>query len=522
MSQIPFPIYLLLPSGVLIFFVGLYGWLKLKEKTSFVFFLLSITQAFWIIGTFLMWRNCGNDQAVLFWDRFLYIPAAFMPTLVYHFSVEFCEIKRRKLLYLFYPLSFVFSFLTRTDYFVDGVFNYEWGCHSRAHFAHHFFFVFTVIVVLLAIYNLFIEWRKEENSPFKRRQSFYLLIAFFVLSFAALGMLLAYSIPIYPVTYLSIPIFALIVVYAITTQELFAKVLAAEILVFGILVFLATLVIVPKVSLGISGKATIFLFIAVPLVYLLRYVNREVEMREKAERIAAESEHLNRAKDQFIMATQHHLRTPLTVMKGYSSMILEGDYGKVPKKVKEKIQNFQESTESLIRLVNSFLDISQFQMGKKALKKKKIEINKMIKETVKEFKRETKEKGIYLRIKNSQPKAYIKADKDKLKESFYNIIDNAIKYTKKGGVEVEIKKKKDNALVKIEDTGIGMTKEQYQNLFSKMFERGKEAQKAHGLGKGIGLYIASNIIKSHKGKVWAKSEGKGKGSCFFVELPLIK
>jgi len=66
-----------------------------------------------------------------------------------------------------------------------------------------------------------------------------------------------------------------------------------------------------------------------------------------------------------------------------------------------------------------------------------------------------------------------------------------------------------------------MTKEQYQNLFSKMFERGKEAQKAHGLGKGIGLYIASNIIESHKGKVWARSEGKGKGSCFFVELPLI-
>jgi signal transduction histidine kinase len=229
---------------------------------------------------------------------------------------------------------------------------------------------------------------------------------------------------------------------------------------------------------------------------------------------------LSRAKDQFIMATQHHLRTPLTVMKGYSSMIIEGDYGKVSKKAKEKLEYFQESTEKLIRLVNSFLDISQFQMGKKVLKKKKISLESIIKEIIKELRVEAKEKGITLKLKKPKEKIFLKADKDKLKESFYNIIDNAVKYTEKGSVTIEIKKKKNKALLKVQDTGIGMTKEQARTLFSKIFERGKEAQKAHGLGKGIGLYIASNIIKAHKGKVWADSKGKGKGSTFFVELPL--
>jgi signal transduction histidine kinase len=230
---------------------------------------------------------------------------------------------------------------------------------------------------------------------------------------------------------------------------------------------------------------------------------------------------LSRAKDQFIMATQHHLRTPLTVMKGYSSMIIEGDYGKVSKKAKEKLEYFQESTEKLIRLVNSFLDISQFQMGKKVLKKKKISLESIIKEIIKELRVEAKEKGITLKLKKPKEKIFLKADKDKLKESFYNIIDNAVKYTEKGSVTIEIKKKKNKALLKVQDTGIGMTKEQARTLFSKIFERGKEAQKAHGLGKGIGLYIASNIIKAHKGKVWADSKGQRKGSTFFVELPLI-
>jgi signal transduction histidine kinase len=255
-------------------------------------------------------------------------------------------------------------------------------------------------------------------------------------------------------------------------------------------------------------------------------LKKAYQRAEKAYRVEKEAHHqlkeLSRAKDQFIMATQHHLRTPLTVMKGYSSMILEGDYGKVSKKAKEKLQFFQESTEKLIRLVNSFLDISQFQMGKKVLKKKKVSLNSIVKEVIDDLKREAKEKGITLKFKKPEKTIFIEADKDKLKESFYNITDNAVKYTKEGGVQIRIKKKGNKALTEIEDTGIGMTKEQYQNLFSKMFERGKEAQKAHGLGKGIGLYIASNIIESHKGKVWARSEGKGKGSCFFVELPLVK
>jgi len=242
-------------------------------------------------------------------------------------------------------------------------------------------------------------------------------------------------------------------------------------------------------------------------------------MREKAEKIAEDFKRLSQAKNQFIMATQHHLRTPLTIMKGYSSMIIEGDYGKISDKAREKLGYFQESIEKLIRLVNSFLDISQFQMGKKILKPKKIKLEIIIKEIMSDLKMEADQKKLTLKLKKPKETLYIKADKDKLREAFYNIIDNAVKYTAKGGIEITIKEKEDSILTKIKDTGMGMTKEQARTLFTKIFERSKEAQRAHGLGKGIGLYIASNIINAHKGKVWAESKGKGEGSTFFIELP---
>ncbi len=116
----------------------------------------------------------------------------------------------------------------------------------------------------------------------------------------------------------------------------------------------------------------------------------------------------------------------------------------------------------------------------------------------------------------------IMADATKLREALYNLIDNAVKYTEKGGVAVElrfvVKNKKHYALITITDTGIGMNPEEVANVFGRQFERSKEAKKVYALGRGIGLFIAASIIKAHKGRIWAESSGSGQGSLFFVEL----
>ena len=236
--------------------------------------------------------------------------------------------------------------------------------------------------------------------------------------------------------------------------------------------------------------------------------------------MAKEFERLDRAKTQFILATQHHLRTPLSIIKGYASMLLEGSYGKVEAKTKEALSGIQEAIERLIKLVNEFLDISQLQVGREILKREEAQIEKIIEEIVGELKPAAKEKGIYLELEVEEGLPKIKLDRPKIKTAIFNVIDNAIKYTRKGGVTINLKSQNSNLKIAIKDTGIGLTQEGIKTLFTEFFERGKEAEKIYTTGRGIGLYIAQNIVEAHQGKIWAESEGKDKGSTFYIELPL--
>jgi len=207
---------------------------------------------------------------------------------------------------------------------------------------------------------------------------------------------------------------------------------------------------------------------------------------------------------------------------GYNDLILQGAYGKVPKKIGEVIKKVEDLTQSLIKMVNEFLDITQFQMGKNILTlKPNTDITPMIQKIVEELKFNADKKGIYVKFEKPEKVALINADLEKLKAGLYNVFDNCVKYTEKGGVTIKIES--GNVLrIVCSDTGIGMSKERLEKLFHSTFERGEEARKQFVTGRGIGLYIASEIIKAHNGKIWAESEGEGKGSQFYIELPITK
>lgn len=247
-------------------------------------------------------------------------------------------------------------------------------------------------------------------------------------------------------------------------------------------------------------------------------IKRAYEVEKKARK---DLENLNEAKTQFIMATQHHLRTPLTSMQGYVDLLLAGNYGKLSKRVAEIMEKFKSSTKNEIKLVNEFLDISQFQIGKEVvLLREGVEVQPILEEAISDLQIECQKKGIYLKLEISQNMPSVKADCQKLKAAIYNIIDNAVKYTTKGGVTIKLQNKNSKLLIIVKDTGVGIIKERQKDLFDKLFERGEDAMKFFATGRGIGLFIASKIVAAHKGKIWAESEGKNKGSTFYIELPI--
>ncbi len=227
---------------------------------------------------------------------------------------------------------------------------------------------------------------------------------------------------------------------------------------------------------------------------------------------------LNLAKDQFLLSIQHHLRTPLTPIRGYLEMILSGAYNQ--KKTKEKLKFMKKSADNLHDLMENLLDIQAMRIGKEILDLKEIDLEDLISGVIGELEHEMKEKDLQIVFKKeSLPK--IKLDQKKIREVVWNLIDNAVKYTDKGKISIELTSKNNKATIKVTDTGIGMTQGEI-DYFSegKLFERGEEAKKRYGPGRGIGLAICLEFIKAHRGKIWVESKGRGKGSSFFVELPL--
>jgi signal transduction histidine kinase len=267
---------------------------------------------------------------------------------------------------------------------------------------------------------------------------------------------------------------------------------------------------------------------------MIRGIIKEIRHREKIEKMAEdvkkayevekkakeELEVLDKSKNQFLLATQHHLRTPLSITMGYNDLLLKGTFGKIPKKAQEIIIKIELQTQSLIKMVNEFLDITQFQLGKNIVTlKPNTELAPIVNNVVEQIKPEAEAKGIYLKLDNTEPTCQISADTEKLKAALYNIIDNAVKYTEKGGVKVFVSSDSKFIFIKVVDTGIGISEEHLKNLFGKVFERGDAAKRTFVNGRGIGLYIASQIIKEHNGRIWAESEGEGKGSTFNIEFP---
>ena len=231
---------------------------------------------------------------------------------------------------------------------------------------------------------------------------------------------------------------------------------------------------------------------------------------------------LDQNKTEFMMITQHHLRTPLSVNAGFLDLLLNGQFGRIPAKIKNVILEVQESTQKEINVVNELLDVSSYQLGKDIIRlDPNIDVENLIDETLKDLRAEAENKGIYLKYTKEGAIPKIPSDRTKLKLALTNIIDNCIKYTIEGGVTVNLKSENSKLLITVRDTGVGIPKELIPNLFNQTFHRSEQAQKMFAIGKGIGLFLSGKIIDGHHGKIWAESEGEGRGSTFHIELPVV-
>jgi len=259
---------------------------------------------------------------------------------------------------------------------------------------------------------------------------------------------------------------------------------------------------------------------------LIKSVKKEVEQKEHLEILAKKLKTANKklkkldeAKTEFLSITSHQLRTPLSSIKGYLSMIIDGDFGKFTKHQNEALGRVYSEVERLIRLVQVFLNVSRIESGRLKIANIDFDMQKLIDDVIESLKQSAKNKGLKLIYKHGKEPLMYKGDPDKIKDVVVNLVDNAIKYTQKGKIWVESYLKDEKLVVEVHDTGIGIESSYASNLFEK-FSRAKGIAQIDASGTGLGLFIVKKIIEGHHGSIRAESEGKGKGTTFIFELPL--
>ncbi len=228
---------------------------------------------------------------------------------------------------------------------------------------------------------------------------------------------------------------------------------------------------------------------------------------------------LDQARAEFITIASHQLRTPPTTIKWYLASILANDFGQLPEEVKKQLQKTQLTNNSMISLIDDLLNVSRIERGKLEFNFEPIDLLAITQLTVDQLLPQAENKKIQLIF--NQPETtlpQIIADKEKLRQVINNLIDNAIKYTKQGRVVVELSETDQDLIIKVTDTGKGVTVEQEKSIFEK-FDRGKEKSK-NSAGLGLGLYVAKIVIEQHNGKIWVESQGEGKGSTFAFSIPI--
>jgi signal transduction histidine kinase len=521
------------------FLLGLFVLLS-KLEIRKLWFLTTLCISIWSFSLGMEVSSTSYEIAFL-WNRFLNLGAIFMPIFFYNFITLFLKVNKKEKILVFtgYFCALIFSifnFFTRL--FVKGVppkagFSYwiEVGPIYYLFFAYFIFYFVRSALLLLQ--------EKKKVSNVEKRQINYLLLAILLGVGGGVTNFFPqiFNTDIYPIGNYLVVSYTIFITYAVLKHHLFdIRVIATELFTFALFIILLIKTLLSNNLNDLLLNGGIFIFVTFFGILLIRSVWKEVKQREKMEQMAKELERaynvekearakiqeLDEAKTQFLMATQHHFRTPLTSMRGYIDLILTGTYGKISPKVKEAVLKLETSTIRLIRIVNELLDVSQFQLGKKVVSLEAgIRIEPILKEVLDELKFTAKSKGIYLKFERPEnPLPPAMADVEKLKVALYNIIDNGIKYTNKGGITIRCLVLDNELEITSKDTGIGITPEEKGGLFAGIFERGKEAKKVFTTGRGIGLYISGQIIKAHNGKVWVESEGRGKGSTFHIRLPL--
>ncbi len=512
--------------------------LRRESRTRFeiLFGLMSAAFVLWAAGRFVFLFS-ENTSDALFWAHFLYNGSILVHSIFLHTILVFLEIDKHKInkfiIFTFYTLS-AFLLFFNDMYFVNGQSYFIVDAVPKLGFSFYevpgkLYLLHLINYIFIPTYCLVLMIRSYfKFSGEKKQQVKWLMWASFVGFIGGNSVVpLVYGIKLEPFLLVLVPFYLPALTYAIAKRKLFSmKIISAEIFIFSLWTFILVRIFLSENLQEQLINIGLLTLVIVVSIFLIRSIHKEVLQREKIEKLAIELERANERlkeldnlKSEFVSLASHQIRGPIAAIKGYASEILEGDFGELPKHLESPMKTVFHSCESLANIVEDFLNISRIEQGRMKYELSEFVIGDIVAQVLEELKPTFDQKGLAVE-KMIDDGIMVKADKGKIKQIINNIIDNSIKYTPKGGISVRLEKNDGNALITVKDTGIGINPKTIPKLFQK-FSRAEDAAKANIMGTGLGLYVASQMIKAQGGHIWVESDGDGKGSTFFIELKAI-
>jgi signal transduction histidine kinase len=497
---------------------------------------LALAYAIWSYSWFGLLKTTSDEPTALLFARLLNLGATFIPVFFLHwvFTAIGYEKKNRYFLYTCYGITIFFALFSFTELYIPGVRSISifpfWPVAGPLYLCFiivgYIGFILTGLVFLIRSYFL-------SKGETRNRIGYLFLgsILGFVGGAVNFPLMLGYTIqqPFDLIGIYMLMASPFVFSYAAIHYRLF------DIRNFAIQLFAGALNIIFVINILLAQTISSIFINSLLLAFtiwftflLLKMLRKEVESRERIELLAVDLEkanerltQLDREKSEFVSFATHQLRGPLTAMKGYASLLLEGDMGELGPEARNGVSRIFDSSNTLTTIVNDYLNLSRIELGAMKYSFETIDLRNLIEDVVAELKPNIDKTGVKFAFTVSEGGTDYRttADRDKLKQVFANIIDNSLKYTPNGSIDATLSydRVKHAYVFKIKDTGVGIAPETLPHLFQK-FSRAQNASKANIRGTGLGLYVAKQMIEAHHGTIRAESEGEGKGSTFTVEL----
>ncbi len=501
-----------------------------KNKINRAWFFSSISFSLWSLGLAGVTLS-SNIETALLWQYLLDIAAIFLPPLSLLLILELLHLRGMKTRYFSFIAALLLSIFSFSHLFKDGMkmlYDFYWVNPGNYYIIFPIYFVIFAVMTLGLLVQQYIKAPRGSLVRFQVRN---ILIASTFAYFGGVTNFFPQLFSVYPFGNYLVIFYIVFMVYGVLKYKMLnVKVVSAQI-------FSTALVLISLFNLLKSSELIdwllnflILVLMAIFSLFLIRSVIKEVNQREHIEKLAKDLtdantrlKELDKQKSEFVSFATHQLRAPLTAMKGYSSLILEGEMGKLVPTMKEAVTRIYDSSKTLANIVDDYLNISRIELGTMVYSFTVLDLRAMVKDVIAELKPNIEKTGLkfsFMTVPSGENEHFdVKADRDKLKQVIANLIDNSLKYTPSGSIEVALTKNAElhKIIFSVKDTGVGVSPEVMPKLFAK-FVRANNANKQNIYGTGLGLFVVKEIVTSHKGRVWAESKGEGKGSTFFMEI----